>query len=80
MDMKNQKNLVIGSIVALIAVIFVILNTKPVVINFGFFNVKLPLIVVLVVMVIIGMIIVWFFGHDKEEKHHFFNKNEKKTE
>ena len=54
--MENQKNLIIGSIVALIAVIFVVLNTSPVAINFGFFKVKLPLIVVLVVMVIIGMV------------------------
>lgn len=58
--MEKQRNLIIGSVVALIAVIFVVLNTSPVAINFGFFKVRLPLIVVLVVMVIIGMIIAWF--------------------
>lgn len=82
--MKNQKNLIIGSILALIAVIFVVLNTSPVAINFGFFKVKLPLIIVLVVMVIIGMIIAWFFGRDKAERKNqlntILNKNKKKAE
>ncbi|NRO30474.1 lipopolysaccharide assembly protein LapA domain-containing protein [Lactobacillus helveticus] len=83
--MEKEKNLIIGSIITLIAVIFVVLNTSPVAINFGFFKVKLPLIVILVVMVIIGMIIAWFFGHDKKEKdkQHFgliLNKNKKNQE
>lgn len=80
--MEKQRNLIIGSVVALIAVIFVVLNTSP---DFGFFKVRLPLIVVLVVMVIIGMIIAWFFGRDSQEhkaqnKVAFLNKNKKKTE
>lgn len=78
--MEKQRNLIIGSVVALIAVIFVVLNTSPVAINFGFFKVRLPLIVVLVVMVIIA----WFFGRDTKEKTDhkvtFFNKKEKKIE
>ena len=83
--MEKQRNLIIGSIVALIAVIFVVLNTSPVAINFGFIKVRLPLIVVLVVMVIIGMIIAWFFGRDSQEhkaknKVAFLNKNKKKGE
>lgn len=83
--MEKEKNLIIGSIIALIAVIFVVLNTAPVAINFGFFKVRLPLIVILVVMVIIGMIIAWFFGRDKKErdKQYFgsiLNKNKKDQE
>ena len=82
--MAKQRTLIIGSVVALIAVIFVVLNTSPVAINFGFFKVRLPLIVVLVVMVIIGMIIAWFFGQDNKEKTYHkvtcFNKKEKKRE
>ncbi|NRO44395.1 lipopolysaccharide assembly protein LapA domain-containing protein [Lactobacillus helveticus] len=82
--MEKEKNLIIGSIITLIAVIFVVLNTSPVAINFGFFKVKLPLIVILVVMVIIGMIIAWFFGRDKKkDKQHFgliLNKNKKNQE
>lgn len=65
------------------SVIFVVLNTSPVAINFGFFKVKLPLIVVLVVMVIIGMVIAWFFGRNKNEKQHnklaILDKNKKKN-
>lgn len=80
--MKKQRNLILGSICALVAVIFVVLNTSPVAINFGFFKVKLPLIVVLVVMVIIGMVIAWFFGRDHEEnkRQKLLNKTKKKTE
>lgn len=65
---KKQINLIISLIVALIAVIFVVLNTAPVAINFGFFRVKLPLIIVLVVMVIIGILLGWFLGQDKINK------------
>ena len=68
-DKKKQINLIISLIVALIAVIFVVMNTNPVAINFGFFKVKLPLIIVLVVMVIIGVLLGWFLGQDKN-----FNK------
>ena len=50
--MEKQRNLIIGSVVALIAVIFVVLNTSPVAINFGFFKVRLPLIVMLVVVML----------------------------
>lgn len=80
--MQKQKNLILGSICALIAVIFVVLNTSPVAINFGFFKVKLPLIVILVVMVIIGMVIAWFFGRDHEanKRQKLLNKTKKKTE
>ena len=63
---KAQINLVISLLVALIAVIFVVMNTSPVAINFGFFKVKLPLIIVLVVMVIIGILLGWFLGQDKQ--------------
>lgn len=65
LDKKRQINLIIGLVVALIAVIFIVLNTSPVAINFGFFKVKLPLIIVLAVMVIIGILLGWFMGQDK---------------
>lgn len=62
---KKQLNLIISLIVALLAVIFVVLNVNPVAINFGFFTVKLPLIIVLVVMIIIGILLGYFLGQDK---------------
>nr|WP_025081115.1 LapA family protein [Lactobacillus hamsteri] len=65
MEKKRQINLIISLVVALIAIIFIVLNTNPVAISFGFFKVKLPLIVVLAVMVIIGILLGWFMGQDK---------------
>ncbi|WP_278950872.1 lipopolysaccharide assembly protein LapA domain-containing protein [Lactobacillus apis] len=63
--MKNktrQMKLILILILTLLAVIFVVLNTKNVAINFGLFNVKVPLIIILVLMIIIGVLIGWFFG------------------
>lgn len=65
---KKQINLVISLIIILLTVIFIVLNTKPVAINFGFFSVKLPLIIILVIMVIIGILLGWFLGQDKQLK------------
>ncbi|WEV39387.1 lipopolysaccharide assembly protein LapA domain-containing protein [Lactobacillus sp. ESL0680] len=64
----QQAKLVFGLVLILLAVIFVVLNTKPVAINFGFFDVKLPLIIVLVVMIIIGVLIGWFWGSNKHNQ------------
>ncbi|MBD5431021.1 lipopolysaccharide assembly protein LapA domain-containing protein [Lactobacillus agrestimuris] len=64
-EKKRQVNLVVSLIIGLLAVIFIVLNTSPVSINFGFFNVKLPLIIILVVMVIIGILLGWFMAQDK---------------
>ncbi|WP_281828773.1 MULTISPECIES: lipopolysaccharide assembly protein LapA domain-containing protein [Lactobacillus] len=63
---KRQINLIISLILALLAVIFVVLNTKLVEINFGLFSFKLPLIIVLVVMIIIGVLLGYFLGHDQQ--------------
>lgn len=60
--MKNQRNLIIGLILSLIGVIFVILNTNPVAINFGFAKPELPLVVVLVIMVLLGALLTFFLG------------------
>lgn len=64
---KKQIKLIIGLIISLLAVIFVVINTNPVKINFGFFAVKLPLIVILVLMVIIG-ILLGYFLHPEQQK------------
>lgn len=65
---KKQLNIIIGSVITLLAVIFVVLNTNPVAINFGFFKVKLPLIIVLVVMVIVGILLGWFLVQGNQFK------------
>ncbi|MDF7638858.1 LapA family protein [Lactobacillus sp. ESL0791] len=66
-DKKRQIKLILGLTLLLLAVIFVVLNTNVVAINFGVFDVKLPLIVVLVMMIIIGVLIGWFLRTDKKE-------------
>ena len=64
---KKRQAKLIGSLgLILLAVIFVVLNTDTVAINFGLFKLKLPLIIVLVVMIIIGVIIGRFFGRDSK--------------
>ena len=65
---KRQINLIIILNLTLLAVIFVVMNTNPVTINFGLFPLKLPLIIVLVIMIIIGIIIGYFLGHDQQIK------------
>lgn len=70
MDLKNkrQRNLIVSLVVGLISVIFVVLNTNPVEINFGFYQLKLPLIIVLVIMIIFGILIGYFVGSDQQIK------------
>ncbi len=67
----RQIKLVFILILCLLAVIFVVLNTNNVAINFGLFNVKVPLIIILVIMIIIGVLIGWFCGSagHKEDKN-----------
>ncbi|AKP66505.1 LapA family protein [Companilactobacillus ginsenosidimutans] len=57
MDKKKQWKFVIGLVIALIVVIFAILNVNPVTISFGFTHVKLPLIVLILVTLILGALI-----------------------
>ncbi|WEV51971.1 lipopolysaccharide assembly protein LapA domain-containing protein [Lactobacillus sp. ESL0731] len=64
-DKMQQAKLIFSLVLILLAVIFVVLNTNQVAISFGFFDVKLPLIIVLVVMIIIGVLIGWFWGSNK---------------
>lgn len=75
--MKKQTKLIWGLILALIAVLFVLLNTAPVMINFGFFQPRVPLIMVLIVMMLVGAIFAWILARQdwpedkrKIEKEH----------
>ena len=83
MDMNKQKNLVIGLAVSLLLIIFVLLNTEPVTINFLVVKPKLPLIVVLVIMACVGALVSWLMGeksqNDQKGAWGFFKKkNDKK--
>lgn len=55
--MKKQGRLITVLLLALIVVIFAVLNVAPVAINFGFAHVKWPLIIVIIVSLLIGAII-----------------------
>ncbi|WP_261805806.1 LapA family protein [Lapidilactobacillus luobeiensis] len=55
--MKKQTSFIIGLVLALIVVVFAVLNVEPTVINFGFAKVKLPLIIILILALIVGALI-----------------------
>lgn len=81
--MNKQKNLVIGLAVSLLLIIFVLLNTEPVTINFLVVKPKLPLIVVLVIMAFLGALVSWLMGEKSHEEQKrswglFKKKNNKK--
>ncbi|WP_300558788.1 lipopolysaccharide assembly protein LapA domain-containing protein [Companilactobacillus sp.] len=69
---KRQWRFVIGLIIALIVVIFAILNVNPVTISFGFTHIKLPLIVLIIVTLILGALITVLLANtgskDKDDK------------
>lgn len=55
--MKNQWRLVIILLLALLIVIFAVLNVTPVTVNFGFGTAKWPLIIVIIVSLLLGALI-----------------------
>lgn len=68
---SKQSRFVIGLVIALIVVIFAILNVNPVTVSFGFTRIKLPLIVLIIVTLLLGAIITLLLssvGNNKNEK------------
>ncbi|WP_294757102.1 lipopolysaccharide assembly protein LapA domain-containing protein [uncultured Lactobacillus sp.] len=68
----SQIKLIFTLILMLLAVVFVVLNTNNVAINFGLFKLKLPLIIILVIMIIIGVLIGYFwgsYGHNQDKNN-----------
>ena len=68
----SQIKLIFTLILTLLAVVFVVLNTSNVAINFGLFKLKLPLIIILVIMIIIGVLIGYFwgsYGHNQDKNN-----------
>ncbi|WP_461213123.1 LapA family protein [Lacticaseibacillus sp. GG6-2] len=55
--MKNQQRLIVGIVLALVLIIFALLNGQAVTVNFFGAMVHWPLIVVIVVAVLIGALI-----------------------
>ncbi|MGX7195225.1 LapA family protein [Enterococcus olivae] len=56
--MKNQWRIILGLVLTLLIVIFAVMNTMTVNINFGFSEISAPLIVVVIGSAFIGAIII----------------------
>lgn len=54
---RGNAKLIIAALLAVLAIVFVIVNTKQVEINFIFFKVTAPLLVALLVAILLGFII-----------------------
>ncbi|KRK73262.1 lipopolysaccharide assembly protein LapA domain-containing protein [Lacticaseibacillus nasuensis] len=55
--MKNQQRLIVGLVLALVLIVFALLNRQPVAVNFFGATFSWPLIIIIVVAVIIGAVI-----------------------
>ena len=60
--MKKNWKIIVGLILALIVIVFAMLNMEVATINFGFVQVKQPLIILIVASTLLGAIIVALFS------------------
>lgn len=66
--MKNQWRLVGALVIALVIIVFAILNVEPVRVNFGVAAVHWPLILVIVITLILGVVIAVLMATVNESK------------
>ena len=64
----KQTRFVIGVVIALIVVIFAVLNVNPVTVSFGFTRVKLPLIILIIVSLLLGALITLLLASTGKKK------------
>ena len=64
----KQTRFVIGLVIALIVVIFAVLNVNPVTVSFGFTRVKLPLIILIIVSLLLGALITLLLASTGKKK------------
>ena len=79
--MKDHGKLITGFILVCIVVIFSVINTRRVVVNFGFTEITSPLIFIILGSAILGALIVfitWFSNFWKQRKELKSLKNELK--
>lgn len=69
--MKKNWKMILGLILAIIMVIFSMMNMEKTTVNFGFITVKEPLIILILVSVLIGAILIALFssGSMLSKKH-----------
>ena len=71
----KQSRFVIGLIIALIVVIFAVLNVNPVTVSFGFTRVKLPLIILIIVTLLLGAVITMLLASTGKKKSDEINRH-----
>ena len=74
----KQSRFVIGLVIALIVVIFAVLNVNPVTVSFGFTRVKLPLIILIIVSLLLGAVITMLLATSGKKKNDDLNRHVKK--
>ncbi|AYE38134.1 lipopolysaccharide assembly protein LapA domain-containing protein [Companilactobacillus zhachilii] len=74
----KQSRFVIGLVIALIVVIFAVLNVNPVTVSFGFTRIKLPLIILIIVTLLLGAVITLLLATTGNKKDDDFNRHAKK--
>ncbi|AKP03995.1 lipopolysaccharide assembly protein LapA domain-containing protein [Companilactobacillus pabuli] len=74
----KQSRFVIGLVIALIVVIFAVLNVNPVTVSFGFTRVKLPLIILIIVSLLLGAVITMLLATSGKKKDDDLNRHAKK--
>ena len=60
--MKSQQRFIIGLVLALILIIFALLNGQGVSVNFFGIQLEWPLIVIIAVSVLIGVVVTWLIS------------------
>ena len=60
--MKSQQRFIIGLVLALILIIFALLNGQGVSVNFFGIQLEWPLIVIIAVSVLIGAVVTWLIS------------------
>ena len=69
--MKHQSKLIVGFVLVFIVVVFSVINTEKVAVNFGFAIVQSPLIFIILGSTILGALIVfvtWFSNFWRQRK------------
>lgn len=65
---RGNAKLIVAGVAAILAIVFVIINTNQVEINFLFFKVTAPLLVALIVSMLLGFIIGLIFPKLRADK------------
>lgn len=74
----KQSRFVIGLVIALVVVIFAVLNVNPVTVSFGFTRIKLPLIILIIVTLLLGAVITMLLASSGKKNDNKLNRHAQK--